>query len=53
MDFFVLMKPCTTNVSHITFCLVDINNCMSEGFLQINDSKSEIVIITMFRNKQS
>ncbi len=40
------LKPNTTDVFCFMTCLTEIKNWMSKDFQQVNDSKSEIVIIT-------
>ncbi len=45
-QLYVPLKPGTTDVSCFMSCLAEIKNWMYENFQQLNDSKSEIVIIT-------
>ena len=45
MQLYILLQPGKTDVSCILSCLAEINNWMSENVLQLNDSKSDIVIM--------
>lgn len=43
---YVLVKPGTTDVSFFMSCIDVIKNWMSNNFPQLNNSKSEIILIT-------
>ncbi len=45
-QLYVPVKSGTIDTSHIMSCLIDIKNWMSKNVLQLNDSKSEVLIIT-------
>ncbi len=45
-QLYVLVKSGTIDTSHIMSCFIEIKNWMSKNFLQLNDSKSEVLIIT-------
>ena len=46
MQLYVPLQPGKTDVSCIMSCLAKIKNWMSENVLQLNYSKSDIVIMT-------
>ena len=45
-QLYIPLKPGSTDVSHVLSCLTEVKNWMSTNFLQLNDSKSEVIIIT-------
>ncbi|KAF7651271.1 hypothetical protein LDENG_00113160, partial [Lucifuga dentata] len=46
MQLYVLLKPGVNDLSSIMSCLSDIKCWMSNNFLQLNNSKTEIIIFT-------
>lgn len=45
-QLYVPIKPGITNVAGVMYCHAEIKNWMLKHFLQLNDPKSEVVIIT-------
>ena len=45
-QLYVPLQPGKSDVSRIFSCLAEIKNWMSENVLQLNDSKSDIVIMS-------
>lgn len=48
-QLYVPLRPGSSNISGILSCLTEIKAWMSNNFLQLNDTKSEIIVFTSIR----
>ena len=46
-QLYIPLKPGSSDISHILSCLTDIKAMMSNNFLQLNESKTEIILFSL------